>query len=167
MRTAFVAYPTKDIGIGILELLKLLYICIAATAPTNMEVNNTINKSKRIEFSQQLKLMNDAIGIKNKSIFVLPSRLRVEAIDPLETKSLQPINNIIFSGWLTGHPDKSHAITDFNSLLQNSYFMIDHNDTSVVSDIQDIVKTHYNKKFNTKIVLNNNDCRIIEFELIE
>jgi hypothetical protein len=66
MRTAFVAYPTKDIGIGILEFLKLLYICKATTAPTNIEVNNTKPK----EFTPK-SLISLIIFLKKPFFFVV------------------------------------------------------------------------------------------------
>jgi hypothetical protein len=145
--------------VGFISIL-MLYVT------ENIVNNKTTNYLNRIELKKQLDLSNQ-LNNTNKSLFVLPIRFKVEAIQPLSTVALPNINKLIFSGWLTAHPKKSHGIQQFNTLLQNSFFLINNVDTNIVSDIQDIVKTHYNQKFNTKIVLNNNDYRIIEFELIE
>ena len=51
--------------------------------------------------------------------------------------------------------------------MQQANIMIYNTDNNIVRDIQEIVKNHYHKKYNAQIVLNNNDCCIIEFELID
>lgn len=41
IKTTLVAYPINEFGMGKEEALKLLYICMATTAPTNIEVKST------------------------------------------------------------------------------------------------------------------------------
>jgi hypothetical protein len=129
------------------------------------EKNNS--KVKKMEFQKQQALIQSFSKISHKAVFPLPKKFYIDAINPLMVSPELDIKNIIFSGWLASYPNNNHTLKNFDQLLQQSNIMIYNTDNNIVRDIQEIVKNHYHKKYNAQIVLNNNDCCIIEFELID
>lgn len=118
---------------------------------------------KRKNFIIQQNLISQTIKQLNKSVFPLPKKFIIAAINPISAEKIPNLNHIIFSGWMAAYPDKIHTLESLGTLLEKSCFLISKSDQNRVMEVQQFVIEHYQKEYNAKIVLVFGDYCIVDF----
>ena len=123
-----------------------------------------LNNQHRKAFKEPSDLINKYNITNNSKIICYGTSFAIENIPPLNTSNFIKWDNVVFSGWLAGHPNNIKVFPSLLFFSHDNALFISKRDSFAISNIIESLKINYHKNMKAIKMFESNNYLIIKFK---